>query len=292
MLARTKTLVATIIDHRQYSTNNIEIETKDRRTGAGKGKEASFSHVKPTSRQAGGITVAVHPILGRYREHHKQEFDDQRGWNRWAQVTLRGEENVLIIGAYGPTGGGTQQDDNTMWGTQIQAMEKIPTTQKQKNPKYQFIYDLGECIRKAKRQGYRVILMGDMNITLQQNKQEEKFLTETMGVYEMCNAHKTMWPNQRQVYTFPRYKTWIDHIWVSKSLFKKGAIKEVGIDYSTLAMTLGSQLTTPTFFSLDAHAAALLAKHSRQFLPKKFFHPKISILISKTLRLGLPGVEI
>jgi len=43
---------------------------------------------------------------------------------------------------------------------------------------------------------------------------------------------------------------------------------------STLAMTLGSQLTTPPFFSLDAHAAALLAKHSRQFLPKKFFSPQ------------------
>jgi hypothetical protein len=41
-----------------------------------------------------------------------------------------------------------------------------------------------------------------------------------------------------------------------------------------LAMTLGSQFTTPTFFSLDAHAAALLAKHSRQFLPKKFFSPQ------------------
>jgi len=68
MLARTKTMAAVIVDHRQYNQNNVEMEMVDRWTGVGKGKEASCSHAKPTSRQAGGITIALHPILGRYRE--------------------------------------------------------------------------------------------------------------------------------------------------------------------------------------------------------------------------------
>ena len=232
MLARTKTLAAVIIDHRQYNHSNVEMEMVDRWTGVGNGKEASFGHVKPTSKQAGGITIALHPILGRYRERHKSDFDDPRGWNRWAQITLRGREKLLILGVYGPTGGGSQPNDNTMWGIQQQAMANIPTIHKQKNPKYQFMYDLGECIRKAKSRGYDVIVMGDTNVALQTNSMEEQFMLETMEAYEMHTAHKIMGPNQGQVYTFPRYKTWIDHIWVSKSLMSRGAIQKVGIDYS------------------------------------------------------------
>jgi len=70
-----------------------------------------------------------------------------------------------------------------MWGTQQQAMASIPATHKQKTPKYQFIYDLGECIHKTKIRGYDVIIIGDTNVALQTDSTEEKFMLETMEAY-------------------------------------------------------------------------------------------------------------
>ena len=71
-------------------------------------------------------------------------------------MTLRGKEKIIIIAAYGPTGHSTDTEttDNSMWAFQTSHMATIPQAERQKNARYQFMYDLGACIKKAKMAGY------------------------------------------------------------------------------------------------------------------------------------------
>jgi len=80
MLARTKTMIIVLIDHRQKNTRTIEFELKDHWTGVGVKKDIRFAHVKPGATRSGGITIAIHPILARYAEQHHGEYDDPRNW--------------------------------------------------------------------------------------------------------------------------------------------------------------------------------------------------------------------
>jgi len=113
MLARTKTMVAIIIDHRQTKIDGIEYEMTSQWTGAGKGREAKFKHAEPNKTTTGGITVAVHPIIARYMAANITKYDDPRGWGRWASVVIHSKTKTVIIGTYGPTGTGTQEQKGT-----------------------------------------------------------------------------------------------------------------------------------------------------------------------------------
>jgi len=168
LFARSKTMIVALIDHRQRNEKNVEFELTDQWTGVGIKKDARFAHVKPRSSAVGGITIAMHPILARYAEQHKQQFDDPRNWGRWTNMTLRGKEKIVVIAAYGPTGHSTNTEiaDNSMWAFQTSQLTAVPQVERQKNARYQFMYDLGACIKKAKTAGYNVILTGDMNVAI------------------------------------------------------------------------------------------------------------------------------
>jgi len=118
----------------------------------------------------GGITIAVHPIVARYAVKPKRNFDDPRGWGRWTTVCLHGKIKQIIIGAYGPTGSGTDTDKGSMWAIQTDQMKIVPTEQRKSNPTFQYMHDIQLCIQQAKKLNYEVILIGDTNINLRNDK--------------------------------------------------------------------------------------------------------------------------
>ena len=174
MLARTKTMVAIIIDHRQTKTEGIEYEMRTQWTGAGKGREAKFKHAKTNKTTSGGITVAVHPIIARYTVANITKYDDPRGWGRWTSVVIHSKTKTIIIGTYGPTGTGTRAEEGnkTIWHTQLASMNEIRAEEREATPRQQYMRDIGECIGKAREGGYEIILIGDINIPLNRDKEE------------------------------------------------------------------------------------------------------------------------
>jgi len=180
----------------------------------------------------GGITIAVHPIVARYTIKPKHNFDDPRGWGRWTTVCLHGKIKQIIIGTYGPTGSGTDTDKESMWAIQTDQMKTVPTEQRKSNPTFQYIHDIQLCIQQAKKLNYEVILIGDTNINLRNDKRPTGKWLSVMKDSQMHITMKTWWPREPHIHTFPKNETWIDQIWVSEAAFQRGAITAAGIEMS------------------------------------------------------------
>ena len=91
-LAYNKTMIMIIIDHKITENGRINMQNEIELGWMGTNKEhkAKWSHTMAKNRHIGGITMAVHPILGRYgRVTH--DCHDPRGWGRWTSMEFWGK---------------------------------------------------------------------------------------------------------------------------------------------------------------------------------------------------------
>jgi hypothetical protein len=233
-------MIVVLADHRQTIPSNMETEMNLKWTGAGKGPNPHYGHAAPISSRVGGVTVTIHPILGRYvtdplKTKLKKSYGDNRGWGRWASVYLCSQNKTLIIGTYGPTGSGKPDQDDpkgSMWEYQQRGMEHIPEDQREDNPAFQFIRDLVECINEAQADGLQVMLMGDVNINIRNDTKKTREWTTKLREAEMYNPMTLLWPSTPHIHTFPRDESWLDQHWISRSIYTNGTILEAGIDKS------------------------------------------------------------
>ena len=123
-LHNSKTSVIAIIDHKNTLSgiNSIEYEMTKHWT---KIKEKpSFAHAEAKNRHIGGITLAIHPSLGRYKQPTTLT-EDPRGWGRWTGTALKGKDKTLyIIATYGPTPNEDDKATESMWQRQLKEMQK------------------------------------------------------------------------------------------------------------------------------------------------------------------------
>ena len=216
-LHNSKTSVVAIIDHKNTLTgiNNIEYEMSKHWV---KLKEKpKFSHAAAANRHIGGITLAIHPCLGRYAQPTNLT-EDPRGWGRWTGIALKGKNKTLyIIATYGPTPNENEDAKESMWQKQIKAMQKIPIYDKEKDPKHQYIADLQKILEKINcKENTSILILGDMNIDPRQDTEPAtkwKNMTESTDL-----THTTLnrWPSLTS-----KLNTWnnklLDHIYISRN---------------------------------------------------------------------------
>ena len=145
--------------------------------------------------QWGGVSVAVHPILGNYMIP-KSTFVDK--WGRWTGMEIHGQATeasgpLVVIGVYGPTGN-DRGGDNTMWVRQRREMERLPEGERQVDPREQFLHDLKTVVLKYRMKHYRVVIAGDFNLNWRaesnQRQRMQRFLTES----QTTHIHAGLWP--------------------------------------------------------------------------------------------------
>ena len=126
-MARTKTMVAVIVDHRRTTQQlkSMEFEAEETWLGEKTGCKAAWTPT-PGNKHIGGVSIALHPALARYTNYADRWYDP-RGWGRWTTITLIGKKRkIAIIGTYGPTPNHKEEATNAMWQKQLKGMQKLP----------------------------------------------------------------------------------------------------------------------------------------------------------------------
>ena len=80
---------------------------------------------------------------------------------------------------------------------------------------------------------YKIVIVGDTNITIQKGTPETKLWNCTMDDEGLRNTMNSWWPNKKhQCYTWVNgeKKSWIDHIYASNTFLQDGTITGAGID--------------------------------------------------------------
>jgi len=211
----------------------MEYEVEEKWTGGGNKRcdRVRWAHAPAQSTHVGGISIGLHPIIGRYAQ--KKPVIDK--WSRWVSQEIQGKKSIVtIIGTYGPTGSSTV--GGSMWAIQtrkiLEEWTSLSKTQQGKtrrlNPRQQYIKDLTAYVKAEKDRGHQIIMMGDMNIKWRGESPEERSWVQNMHEQDMVNALEKTIPEQ--VYTFKPRQTWIDHALLSHSLIKKGVLKDACVE--------------------------------------------------------------
>ena len=237
-MARTKTMIAILVDHRQHTNRQrrrMETEIAEGWVGSGVAKKCKWAHAAAANCRVGGITIAVHPIMARYTEP-TTKANDPRGWGRWKGVLIKGKKKkTIIIGTYAPSKNTDEEAVESMWQRQEQCMSLMAAHEKESDPMMQYIHDLSKLVRQRQKEGYRVIVMGDINVNLHNDKpatKKWKLCTEQTG---MINVMQAWWPHLR--HKFVTWKngsnqSWIDHVYTDTKTMTDACITGVGIDNS------------------------------------------------------------
>ena len=140
-LAHNRALVLILVDHRRqkHEIANMEYEVVEEWTGdCTKTKEkVSWAHSPAWNKHVGGISIAIHPVLGRYATA-KLRVDK---WGRWVEVDIIGKNTTVttIVGTYGPTGS-SRSGEQPMWAYQQEQIrgerENMAKIQTQKQNTY------------------------------------------------------------------------------------------------------------------------------------------------------------
>ena len=240
-LAHNRALVVILIDHQrmedQVAALEYEVESEWVGGNTNMTEKVRWAHSPARNNRIGGISIGIHPVLGRYATT-KPRVDK---WGRWVEVDIVGKNNTIttIIGTYGPTGG-SNSGEQSMWKYQermIRAERKQKGEQgKDPNPKEQYINDIDQMLKQKQQESadmnadQHVILAGDMNVNWTSDKTIAKNWRNNMRDNNMINAMAWKWPKMK-TWTFSEKKrTWIDHTLVSKTLIQNGTITKAGVE--------------------------------------------------------------
>ena len=177
----------------------------------------------------------MHPIMARYVSN-TNKGDDPRGWGRWKGVQVIGrKKKTLIIGTYAPSHNTKKTALESMWQIMVKYMATMRSDEKEKDPMAQYIVDLTKLVRQRQREGFRVIVIGDLNLNIRKDKKTVNTWKERMQGLGMTNMQQAWWPKlQAKCYTWQNgnNKAWIDHVYVDSNTAKDGTVRGVGIDTS------------------------------------------------------------
>jgi hypothetical protein len=107
--------------------------------------------------------------------------------------------------------------------------EKLDKNERKANPAAQYIWDLGKFLEPYIRKGYKIILAGDTNINLNKDDTAQRDWKAMMMDLGLVNTMQEQW-GVRNYDTFPRYKSWIDHIHIDSMSAINGALLGAGIE--------------------------------------------------------------
>jgi exonuclease III len=225
-------MIMALIDHKimEKGRINMENEIEMEWTGSNRQHKVSWSHSMAKNKHIGGITIAVHPIIGRYARV-TDNCQDPRDWGRWTAIEIWGRKRkTLIIATYGPVKNEDEEATNSMWYRQSVEMKKIPAKERCKNPKEQYIKDINEYIDQMQtKEKFEIILTGDMNINPDKDNKTAYTWNSEIRNNGLLNTMNTWWPNLK--HQFATHKsTWIDHIYVSAKIIQEGSITQAGIE--------------------------------------------------------------
>ena len=122
-----------------------------------------------------------------------------------------------------------------MWQIMVKYMAKMRSDEKEKDPMIQYIVDLTKLVRQRQREGFRVIVIGDLNLNIRKDEKPVNMWKERMQGLGMINMQQAWWPKlQAKCYTWQNgeSKAWIDHVYVDSNTDKDGTVRGVGIDTS------------------------------------------------------------
>ena len=231
-------MIAVLTDHRQHTNaqrKRMEEEITRGWTGQGSKNKCKWAHADTISKRVGGVTLAVHPIMARYVSN-TNKGDDPRGWGRWKGVQVIGrKKKTLIIGTYAPSHNTKKTALESMWQIMSKYMATMRSDEKEKDPMLQYTVDLTKLVRQRQREGFRVIVIGDLNLNIRKDEKPVNMWKERMQGLGMINMQQVWWPKlQAKCYTWQNgdNKAWIDHVYVDSNTAKDGTIRGVGIDTS------------------------------------------------------------
>ena len=239
-LSEMRTMVAAIIDHRKTKGQTMHLEYEINKEWIGttkRGRTARWVHAPAKNNKIGGIALGIHPALNRYA--HK-EIHDNRGWGRWVGIELRGKKNnnrsghIVIIATYGPSG--PTDSSGSMWQYQLSQMDKLHNDERASNPRDQYLEDIESMINTYRQKGAEIILTGDINININNNKAGSVEWQRIMARNGLFNWMKALWPNITQIRTWcnkgqpNNHDSWIDHLWVSQTITRDGILRKSGIE--------------------------------------------------------------
>ena len=75
-----------------------------------------------------------------------------------------------------------------------QFMAKMRSDEKEKDPMMQYIVDLTKLVRQRQREGYRVIVIGDINLNIMKDDRLVNTWKERMHGLGMINIQQAWWP--------------------------------------------------------------------------------------------------
>ena len=114
-----------------------------------------------------------------------------------------------------------------MWQIMIQFMAKMRSDEKEKDPMMQYIVDLTKLVRQRQREGYRVIVIGDINLNIMKDYRLMNTWKERMHGLGMINIQQAWWAKlHAKCYTWQNgeCKAWIDHVYVDSNTAKDGTV--------------------------------------------------------------------
>ena len=235
-LASMRAMVVAIVDHRRIKANTsaVEYEVAEQWVGNTDRKcKPLWVHAPAKTNKIGGVTMGIHPALRRYAH---ATFTDSRGWGRYVGVEIRGESTanrtgyVVIIAVYGPC---HSDGDDSMWKYQERQMDKLEEEERAANPQFQFVRDVTAEIAKYRNDGAEVVVVGDTNINYHKKEPIHREWHQALQQLQMENSMVHRWPdlvNGLHTWKNGESKSWIDHIWLSSSMTRDGALLRAGVE--------------------------------------------------------------
>ena len=158
--------------------------------------------------QPGGIAAAFH---GRLQGRYVTTTRDDHG--RWIAQVFKGAKHTLRVYTFYRVNPKAGKADISAWMQQKRSLQQVNIDS---DPRKQSVSDILDELQKHQRNGDYIILMGDLNESVNGREKSNKKLEEIGLVNVMKNRlNTTTLPR-----THKRGSQAIDHIWISASLLK------------------------------------------------------------------------
>ena len=214
--------------------------------GEGCSLKGSGGKLDKNKQPVGGTAVGMMEGWG---ERETNVIYDERGWGRYTARVIQGRDGraMVYISVYAPPRGSSNiKNNDTMWDTQLRGLQieiEKGNRKLNKDPRLQLISDLDEVMRVWDKKGMAIVMAGDLNIRVRRSDckgsverdewDEWAKLKDRCGMVDVARQAFDLVPD---MHTWEqdgedecRSKTWIDWMWVSKTVVDKKAVEGIWV---------------------------------------------------------------